>query len=243
MTRCIARWNQTGLMTCNYGEAEALPHVVLVGDSHAVHWLPAFEELAENARWRVTGLTKDSCAFTDVMLQYGRRGQPARDYVECSAWSRAAVSKIVAERPDLVVISYSPRHRVAGSDHIQSQPDVADGTVRLAAALLENGIQVAVIKHTPWNRREIPDCVAANEEDWYVCSTAREVALQRGALEMVAEQNSEIMLLDFDEVFCTAQFCPPVIGNILVYRDSHHLSATFSRTLWKELYDRLQVVE
>ncbi|MFZ7096831.1 acyltransferase family protein [Luteimonas dalianensis] len=241
--RCIARWNQTDLMECVYGAPEARPHIVLIGDSHAVHWLPAFEELAENANWRVTGLTKDSCAFTDVMLQYGRRGQPARDYTECKAWRELAMARILDERPDLVVVSYSPRHRIAGLDHSQSQSSVAEGTVRLARALIDSGIQVAAIKHTPWNRREIPDCVATNADDWNVCSTERQSALGRAALSIVAERSPEVTLLDFDATFCTQTSCPPVMGNVLVYRDSHHLSATFSRTMWKELYDRLEFVD
>lgn len=241
--RCIARWNQTELMACSYGASDARPHIVLVGDSHAVHWLPAFEELAKNASWRVTGLTKDSCAFTDVMLQYGRRGQPARDYTECAAWLEVAMARIMAESPDLVVISYSPRHRLAGLEHPGSQRRIAEGTRRLAGSLIDSGIKVAVIKHTPWNQVEIPDCVAMNQADWSVCATDREKALEPAALGMAAEQNPEVMLLDFDETFCTDTTCPPVIGNVMVYRDSHHLSATFSRTMWKELYDRLEFLE
>lgn len=242
-SRCIARWNETDLLACEYGEDEARPHVVIVGDSHAVHWLPAFEELAANRNWRVTGLTKDSCAFTDEVIQYGRRGQPSRTYIECGVWLERAMDWILEQRPDVVVISYSPRHRVDGKDHSQSQTRVAEGTVRLVRALTGSGIQVAAIKHTPWNRREIPDCVAQNSDNWIDCAVGRDAGLSRGALSLVAETDPEVLLLDFDDDFCDATRCPPVIGNVLVYRDSHHLSATFSRTMWKKLHDRLEWLE
>lgn len=242
-SRCIASWSQTELLGCEYGRSGARPHVVLIGDSHAVHWLPAFEELANKADWRVTGLTKDSCAVTDQMLQYGRRGQPSRDYGECAIWLERAVEQVLHQRPDLVVISYSPRHRVDGMGHPQSQFKVAEGTARLVRTLKDHGISVAAIKHTPWNRQEIPNCVAQNVDDWSVCSTGRDQALAPAALNLVTEKDPDVLLLDFDDEFCTATSCPSVIGNVLVYRDSHHLSATFSRTMWKHLHDRLNFLE
>jgi hypothetical protein len=36
---------------------------------------------------------------------------------------------------------------------------------------------------------------------------------------------------DYTEAYCSANSCPPVINNIVVYRDDSHISATFSMTL------------
>src|SRR5690606_3098150 len=48
-------------------------------------------------------------------------------------------------------------------------------------------------------------------------------------------------LLDFTDVFCRDGRCPPVIGNVFVYRDSHHVTASYMRTLAPVLAQRLGV--
>ena len=50
------------------------PYVVVLGDSHAAHWLPAMYELGRIEGWRVTGLTKGSCPPSAVMLSYTKPG-------------------------------------------------------------------------------------------------------------------------------------------------------------------------
>lgn len=42
---------------------------------------------------------------------------------------------------------------------------------------------------------------------------------------------------------CTETECPMVIGNVVVWRDAHHLTATYSRMLAPYLADRLPGVE
>ncbi|EME51202.1 putative acyltransferase [Amycolatopsis decaplanina DSM 44594] len=37
--------------------------------------------------------------------------------------------------------------------------------------------------------------------------------------------------LDFSDYFCTAEVCPPVIGNVLVYLDDNHVSGTYMSTM------------
>ncbi|HSK61878.1 MAG TPA: SGNH hydrolase domain-containing protein, partial [Actinomycetospora sp.] len=37
--------------------------------------------------------------------------------------------------------------------------------------------------------------------------------------------------LDLSNELCTPTTCPPEIGNVLVYLDDNHLSASYSRTM------------
>jgi len=46
-------------------------------------------------------------------------------------------------------------------------------------------------------------------------------------------------LLDLRDLMCTPKVCPPVIGNVVVYRSRDHLTATFVRTLAPYLVDRV----
>jgi hypothetical protein len=44
-----------------------------------------------------------------------------------------------------------------------------------------------------------------------------------------------LKVLDMSDAVCRADYCRAVEGNVLVYHDAHHLSATYMRTLTPEL--------
>lgn len=48
-----------------------------------------------------------------------------------------------------------------------------------------------------------------------------------------------VRVVDLTNYLCNETYCPPVIGKTLVYRDRHHLTATYVRTLEDELEKRL----
>jgi hypothetical protein len=52
-----------------------------------------------------------------------------------------------------------------------------------------------------------------------------------GAAELAATAAAGARLVDLSDWFCDASACPPVSGNVLVYRDSHHVTATFARAM------------
>ena len=47
--------------------------------------------------------------------------------------------------------------------------------------------------------------------------------------------------LDLTNGICTADFCPAIVGNIIVYKDPHHLSATYVRSLADELERQMKL--
>lgn len=55
-----------------------------------------------------------------------------------------------------------------------------------------------------------------------------------------AAREPRVQVLDFSDQFCIAQRCPAVIGNVLVYRDKHHISDTYMRTLAPVFGQRLE---
>ena len=50
------------------------------------------------------------------------------------------------------------------------------------------------------------------------------------------------VLIDLTRYFCNAKLCPSVIGNVIVYRDTGHLTATFVRTLTPAIADAIKGV-
>ncbi|MGI6878756.1 hypothetical protein NHL53_08325 [Microbacterium sp. gxy059] len=53
-----------------------------------------------------------------------------------------------------------------------------------------------------------------------------------------AEIESRAHVVSRTDFYCDDDGCPMVIGNAIVYRDAHHMSAPFLRTLWSYFYER-----
>jgi peptidoglycan/LPS O-acetylase OafA/YrhL len=238
LPRCIADMAGDELFRCDYGKPGGF-RIVVVGDSHAMHWLPAFERAADDAGWNVTALTKNGCAFADLTVQFGSPGQPQVDFVDCDRWKRKVLAWLLAEKPDLVVISESPNHRTANMPAPMSQDAIARGVVAMADQLVDAHIPVALIKHTPWLKNNAPNCMAKPGATADACGGPRDQALRNAALNRAARMDPRLTLLSFDDAFCKGSRCPVVIGNVFVYRDQHHMTATFSRTLAPVLEERL----
>ena len=61
-----------------------------------------------------------------------------------------------------------------------------------------------------------------------------------GFLSLASRMYPSLHLLDFDDAFCDdSGACPPIIGNVIVYRDAHHLTATYAESLGPALRRRL----
>ncbi len=83
---------------------------------------------------------------------------------------------------------------------------------------------------------DIPSCLAAHRSDIRRCATSRTTALSgHGVVERIAAKDGRIPLIDLAGSVCPTSPCPAVVANHIVYRDYHHLTATFARTLWPAL--------
>jgi hypothetical protein len=48
--------------------------------------------------------------------------------------------------------------------------------------------------------------------------------------------------LSFDDIFCANETCAPVIGNVVVYRDTNHLTQAFAQSLASALEGKLEAM-
>ncbi len=229
-SKCIGNVPSEKPVSCDYGTTGGTKRVFIVGDSHAVHWLPALELIAENANWQITGLTKSSCAFTDELLGFSNAGA-SREYVECKIWGERVLQQLLQEKPDLVILSHSARHALPGGRPGAADDVVARGILRHTKALREAGIKVAAIQHTPWQQQDVPRCMARRGASVESCSASEDVAIYPGTIARAVAMDPSIELIETLPYFCQAGTCPVVIGGVLVYRDKHHLSATYAKTL------------
>ncbi|QUX21557.1 MULTISPECIES: acyltransferase family protein [Nocardiopsis] len=222
---------------CVYGPEDADRTVAVVGDSHSAQWVPALMGLGEERGWRLVLYTKSSCAFTDTMTK-GPEGGP---YESCQEWNRAVVEELTELRPDLVVTSSSTSAVPAQGGEEDRVPMLAEGMTRLWGELGEVSGPIVALRDTPRQRRDVVECVARNPEDPGECTIPLSEAFKRDDPQERAVDSlpGETALVDMSDLFCAGGECPAVIGNVMVYRDSGHITNTYVSLLTDHLGERL----
>jgi peptidoglycan/LPS O-acetylase OafA/YrhL len=220
---------------CRYGADGAALTIALVGDSHAAHLFPAVERLAREHGWQVVPYTKFSCVFVDMPLWSPHL---MREYTECPAWREKVLDSLKELQPDAVLI-VSNRWFPVMADR-DNEPERQGAAM---ARLIERiDAPVGIIVDTPRSEADAPACLARHPDAIERCTTSRTAAFGWRHLrrETEAARLSGADIIDLSEAACPVDPCPLVIGDVLVYRDNHHLTATFAASLAGPLERALQ---
>ncbi|UGT66875.1 acyltransferase [Nocardia gipuzkoensis] len=233
---CIADWDTRDVITCTYGDATAERTVAVVGSSHAEHWVPALDLLAREHAFRVEVYLKMGCPLT-VAAEPMYKGEANPD---CRDWSVEVIDRLGAERPEWVFTTATRPRDGAGDE---TPADYLDVWSHLA----DRGLNVLAIRDTPWLRRDgvryrAIDCLA-QQGDRISCGMPRSAALDEvnPALEFAASFPN-VFPVDLSDALCARDVCAVTEGNILIYHDEHHLTASYSRSLAPELGRRLSPI-
>jgi peptidoglycan/LPS O-acetylase OafA/YrhL len=220
---------------CVYGNPDGDRTIVLYGDSHAAHWFPALERAASEEGWRLLVLTRSGCTPVDIQVfirQLGRR------YTECEEWRESAL-ELIAEQRDPVVLMATTRalRPMSGRPYVD---EFEAGFARTVAELPASA-RVVLVADTPRSNVDVPTCLSTNVHDVDACAPPRSVALDPDfrAMEIRAARATGATLLDTTDWICPGDPCAPIRGNLLVWRDDHHLSSPFSASLAPRLRDAL----
>ncbi len=226
---CVRSWRDVGQAECASADTASTTTAVLVGDSHAGMWSPALEEVAAQRHWRLETLGKVTCPLQDLPITSPYLG---REYTECEQWRREIVDRLRAEHPRLVVLGAGRRY---GADFGFTSYDPAwvDSLGRLVAQLRSTGATVLVLGPIPDPHSTVPTCLSEHLADAGACSPARSAAVDDAgiATEKAAATASGGHYADLTPLFCTAERCPVIVGNDLVYRDDNHLTIAYAKTL------------
>ncbi|WP_245721667.1 acyltransferase family protein [Nocardia crassostreae] len=224
--------------TCTYGDATAGRVIAVVGGSHSEQWIPALELLSRDYGFRVVTFLKENCPLTLV-------DQPAysdEPFPECREWSEEVLDRLAQDRPDWV-FTVSTRFRPY-SDGDEVPAEFLD----VWSALAERGLKVLALRDTPRLRHggvfyRAVDCLAQRGTTPDSCGIPRTVALDpRDPAEEPAAAFANIFPLDVNNAVCRTDRCRVAEGNVLIYRDEHHLTASYVRSLAPELGRQIAAV-
>lgn len=205
---------------CFYGSDTTAPLVLLFGDSLIEQWFPALLPMAESGEIFLQVQVKSGCPAAEVAVT--NRGQ---EYPSCGDWRSAVLDDIVTSpsSPDLILIS--GRHENLDVS-VGANPETwARGNLSILDKLLLVA-PVILVADTPGSEVDIPTCLSAHIDDASACDVPLETAFYQAEKEAAVEAGVEF--LDTHELLCNDVSCPSIIGNLLVRRDSTHVTATFA---------------
>ena len=222
----------TEAIVCEYGPEDADRTIALVGGSHAAHWFPALEVIAEQQGWRLLNIVKGACLFTDAPQLY--KGEP---YTECAEWNQGVMAELADLRPDTVFTTGTTTSLDTTAGF--GEEVLVEGYVDRWRELEALGIEVVAVRDTPRLGFDAPECLAtASPEE---CTAPLTDSMAEASPFEAADLDlpNNVVTLDLTDRICEPDLCRPVVGNVLVFWDAGHISATYMRTLAPELRDRL----
>ncbi|MDB5243854.1 MAG: acyltransferase [Spirosoma sp.] len=230
---CMQGNDSSDAVVCSFGDKSSSKVIALVGDSHAAMLIPGFDAMAAEQKIRVDTYTKGACPFATGTVEYN--GKP---YDSCTQWVANVTEKLLADKPTAVVTVMSRYRAYQGAllSFEASKPLLASEVAEAWAPLQDAGMKVVSVRDLPRPDVVVPDCVAQNSSKLSSCALPRGSVLWGDGPEVLAARaDSSVTLMDLTPAVCTDDLCPVVIDGILVYRDSNHLTASYARTLNKQI--------
>jgi hypothetical protein len=222
---CHQSLEDAEVLKCEYGVLDNPEYTIaIVGGSHSAQWLPAFEKIAETEKIKIINYTKSACRFTSDGI--GKES--------CREWNENLIDILLSTKPDLVFTTAD----------VGSKPEVPVGFVEQWEKLNRADIPVFAIRDNAWFDFDVPSCVEEKGRDSLECAQEREDALpEKSPWSKLAYTPDNVYYADLSDYLCEEDSCRPVVGNVLVYRDKHHITATYVKTmapiLKKELFQVL----
>ncbi|WP_281242126.1 acyltransferase family protein [Ruania alba] len=240
---CQQNQESAEVVVCEYGDLESETVVVVVGDSKILQWQSAIEAIAEDEGWHVISMTKSACGF-HAGMQVANGGP----YTSCAEWNENVLAQILEIDPDAVLTSQRVTTALedATNDETRSTQAMEDAITEQWSAVADADIPLIALLDNPSPGMQeydaVYECVAENMDSLEECTFSRQEGYESSSAPLqqaAAERVSGVHIVDMTEHICPGETCVPVIGNILVYRQTSHLTDAYVRTLQRQLAEQL----
>jgi hypothetical protein len=233
---------------CAFGDtSHPVLTVALVGDSAAGQWFSALQPIAVRRHWKLVTELHSTCAWTaTVMIDPDDHGSP---FGSCHAWGVTVLHDLLTTvRPAVVITTDHPAVATVAHPHggRPAMADIGAGMALYWTQLKHAGISVVAIRESPDVALNAPECVARNPSLLSKCDVPTAKAVFRDPPTERAARLAAVPVIDMNRLICGPQMCAPVVGNVLVYSDNHHLTSYYALTtapyLEKQLLDADEIL-
>lgn len=236
---CLRGISNTVAEDCITGDLAAKNAIVLFGDSHAAQWEAPLTSYSKGHTLKLYSFLKRGCGAAN--LKYTSNGKDGSPYPECDAFRKSAISRIIALKPTLLIVStlsYRTDAFLAENKDTFWESAYSPLLNQMAVA----GIQVLIMGDTPYPIKNIPECLTKNLTSVSNCDVTMIDSVTKFApTSDFSNWTTTKGAIYFDSIvrLCRDGICPAVINGLIVYRDSSHLTNSFSSYLGQDLGKKL----
>ena len=220
---------------CSFGDvSQKKPRVLLIGDSHAHHFKPFVDQLAQHAGLRAVYHVQGGCFPTE--LQVTDRN-PALGPTTCQQ-RNADLLKLVGNF-DYVVLS--------GFWASEPERDLEKELRYVVEGIVNAGATPVIFKDNPFHEPDLSRCILYRKRGWsrpddncniplrYVTETQAEYD---AIVERMKASYPTTVLIDPKRVMCGKDECATYVANTALYKDSNHINTKASQMLGQMYLDR-----
>ena len=247
---CIPPYYRPEVKICVYGDRDANRTIAMVGDSKIMQWQPAIERIAEQRHYKLILLTKNACAFADAPAVLNGKAE----YPACDQWREPAFATLEKYKPEVVFTGHGAIGAFPLND--SSEQRLIDGLASMYTRLRDAGFPVVIMGDNQSPGMAVPQCLRVHMDEPSACTFTRARVGRIGGLPLQSAaiakldgtqvdsdgkvawgKDKRLILVDMTDALCPPQFvrCPPVIGNVLIYRQGSHITGTYIKTLTQRL--------
>jgi peptidoglycan/LPS O-acetylase OafA/YrhL len=229
---CFNNFTDATVHPCLYGDTTSSHTVVLFGDSHALQWFPAIDNLANQEHDALVVMAKATCPPIDITVFSPELG---RDYTECNEWRAAELQRMTMLHPTVVILGFSREYGIPDDHVVVDGPAWLSGLTQMITTIQrETGAHVVLMGDDPYPQQSVPDCLSQHLDDTPPCSIPRRYPFYNPSgipQEKALAASAGAGYVDTDPWFCISTTCTVIVGNMLVYRDDNHITATYASWL------------
>lgn len=227
---CWTRQKHALLPRCTYGKKDAKLKIALTGDSHAASYLPGLRDVVARSGWRMDTYLGTGCRWNNY---------PTGD--KCRPRVVALQKQLLAGKYDAVV--YTGFRMGRGTPKAEADA-LAERHADLWKAVAATGTKVIGLADFAHLNDTYFGCLfrgtGARALD---CSIPSSYAYGGpDPIPTAVTLTPGAKLIDLKPFYCPGSQCKLVVGNVTVYRDNHHLSGTFSKTIGPYLFGQVRKI-
>jgi len=237
---CKQLLDSARVIKCKIGDTEhPTKTIALIGDSHAGQLMEALDLYGKRNHIEVITFVKTVCAGTGAEgVASATLGTPSA-VASCTEWGRAALAAIAADpRVSTVLFANYTSLYLAGRAFTAADLESAWNPLKDA------GKAVIAFRDFPnGGPQNVPECVADNLGTYDPCAVEKADALldpAKDPMMIAARETPGVGVIDLTDILCDQTKCHDVVGGLIVYFDTEHLTSAFSKTLASELATRIE---